>query len=310
LILVGSVAVAFLLIGLAVVFNAALFAGTTTDGATVTTGTGEVGTFNDEVRRDTRSVVIYANHDVVYTSNASLDATVRGEYRNYSGLLGESYAENTGAFVNVSYVDTERRGRRLVQSGEGNFTDDGTSGGTADWEPLRQESRMGWFVLNLNATATSAAGFGSGDAFELTVENATDSVSYRFRRNDSANQEAAAVDIEAPAGSGRRVTCLASDRRVLVDVLGGRSLGGSCEFNGTRRLSPPYTEVRFENGDAAVGKYSLVVNRSVTASTFDCPAPGPCNTTVVWAATVETTYRTERVEYTNTQNVTVYDPDR
>jgi hypothetical protein len=95
-----------------------------------------------------------------------------------------------------------------------------------------------------------------------------------------------------------------------------------CSFvPGIAQLDGPYT-VRFENPDNAVGGFSVVTDVDPLATwdagvtdpnslpACDDPAAGPgdpCNTYAVWNATVTTEYYTDRLSYSNTQNVTVYE---
>lgn len=308
ILLVGAVAIAFVLLGLVAVYNAQL----TTSGPTAagSTNVAEAAELNREARRNVRAVTVRVNHrEPYYGSPAALNDAVGRAVGNYSRLLERTYVGSSGAVVNVTYDGAARMGTRTVQSDNMKLTD---HTGAPDWEPIDRSERreIGWFVLNLNATRLDDT-----TPFVITVYNGTGpspaTTTYEFTRNTTGSSVVNVAVTNSPPGVGTpSTTCNAAANRSLLDLKQGISYTSNCTFTpGTAALEGPYA-VEFENGDEAVGKFALVTNSTRADrpnGLGDCPAAGePCNTYAVWNATLSTRYESGTVSYSNTQNVTVY----
>ena len=315
LMLIGAVALAFVIIGLVVVVNTALVGGGT-GGVAPAAESSEAAEFNDQVRRDLRETTIRVNQARVYDDRSDLTTAMEANVSAYSGLLAESYATGEPTSVSVEYNYAERNGTRVVQAEDGNFTQTGTTTPPVTWTPVQSASdpqAIDWLVLNLDARNVSAS-----QPFELVITDSdNDKGRISIQRNTSPGQQVLAVDVQADfqgtANDTATVTCSASNGRVLLDVLDGTSLGRDCTFNSTGPLDGPYKKVTFQNGDRAAGKWSLVTD-DPSNTLADCGPPTPlgepCNTPVVLEANVTTTYTTDGLRYENTQNVTIYNESR
>jgi hypothetical protein len=315
LMLIGAVAIAFVIIGLVVVVNTALVGGGTS-GVAPAAESSEAVEFNDQVRRDLRETTIRVNQAAVYDDRNDLTTAMEENVSTYSGLVAESYATGGPTSVSVEYNYAERNGTRVVQAEDGSFTRTGSPTPGTDWRPLQavgSPEPVTWLVLNLDAQNVSDSA-----PFEVVVTDENgDEARIFVERNSSPGRQVLAVDIRTDLpgtdDDTDTVTCSASNGRVLLDLLDGSSLGRDCSFNTTGPLDGPYREVEFRNGDRAAGKWSLVTD-DPSNTLADCGSLAslgePCNTPVVLEANVTTTYATEGLRYENTQNVTIYNESR
>jgi hypothetical protein len=304
--LVGAIAVAFVVLGLATVYTAQLTARPATTGS-VSDQAAEATELNREARRNVRAIAVRENHDEpYYLDRAAVDDSIRRGTTNYSRLMAETYGGERGAVVNVSYDGTSRWGTRTVQ-----YDDDVLRDGVGNptWRPVDGEAAIGWFVFNFNLTAME-----KGDEFVVRVENGTGvdppETTYTFSRNATGRTILTVeVDSETGAASLGRGTCNPIGNRSLIDLTSGDSFTSNCEFGpGIDRLEGPYT-VQFEQGTNAVGRFSVVTDAGTPSNGLPkCPATeDPCNTPAAWTVTLTTRYESGELSYENTQNVTVYE---
>jgi hypothetical protein len=310
LILVGSLTLAFVIISLAVVFNGMAFAESlSTDRNSELLSDAE--RFDRSAADGSRDLVLYVNHAEVHDDKTALNTSVETNLTTYSDLRAESHVASRPGYVRVRYHGVERFGTRVVQTTDGNLTDDGTASGASEWEPVDSTRDLGWFVINFDAPNVSATT--GGDRFNITLTDSNGDAGTLFvSRNTSTGSDAATLDVETDlpgtANDTSRQACAPSQDRLLLDLRAGQAFGGYCEFNLTGPLSPPY-EVSVANGDEAAGKYTVVVGGDSSPNTFaagSCPASGPCNAWVVWTANVSTVYESRDVRHAHTRNVTVY----
>ncbi|MFD1634607.1 hypothetical protein ACOZ4L_02605 [Haloplanus ruber] len=304
--LIGAIAIAFIVLGLVAVYSAQLTARPATTGS-VGDSTAEATELNREARRNARAITIRVNHDQpYYASRAALNASVDDAVANYSGLMAETYAGSRGAAATVRYDGAARMGTRTVRHS------DGPMGGASPWHPVDQPSDLGWFVFNFNLSAMD-----KGESFVVRVENGTGAdppdTTYTFTRNTTGSSVLSVeVDSETGATILGRGTCNPVGNRSVIDLTTGESFTSSCAFGpGIDRLTGPYT-VTFEQGDNAVGKFGIVTDTRPTNwgalnARPDCTGgTEPCNTYAAWNVTITTGYESGALSYENTQNVTVY----
>jgi hypothetical protein len=328
--LVGAVALAFVILGLTAVYTAQLSARPASTG-TAGVDAGNAEEFNRESRRQVRVLAVRANHaEPYYASETAVNDSVDDAVGNYSALVSETYAGRSGTVVAVTYtgVAADGYGTRTVTRGNETSFEDPANPGT-DWAPVDRRADVGWFVLSFNVTAMP-----EGQPFRVVVENGTAAdlnpdtgpnerrTVYTFTRN-STGESVLTIDVDLPGTPAEvSTTCNPTGQRSLVDLKSASVPTSGCSFvPGIAQLDGPYT-VRFENPDNAVGGFSVVTDVDPLATwdagvtdpnslpACDDPAAGPgdpCNTYAVWNATVTTEYYTDRLSYSNTQNVTVYE---
>jgi hypothetical protein len=305
--LVGAVAIAVVVLGLAAVYTAQLTARPAATGS-VSHQPSEAMELNQEVRRNARIITVRQNHrQSYYASRSALNESISDSVANYSELMAETYAGQRGVAVNASYDGPVRVGTRVVQYTDGPMTD----GGTIVWKPVEAGADVGWFVFNFNVTEMDR-----GESFDIRVTNGTGAdppvTTYTFTRNETGTSVlSVAVDSETGIGTLGQGTCNPSGNRSLIDLTTGDSFTSDCSFGpGIDDLDGPYT-VEFVDGDHAFGQFSIVTdtretNRGGLNDLGPCPTSGPCNTYAAWNVTVTTQYQSGELSYTNTQNVTVY----
>lgn len=309
ILLVGALALAFVVLSLTAVYTAQL-SGRPASAGTAGVDAGNAEEFNREARRNARVIAVRKNHESLHLSPSAANASVVAGTRNYSQLVGETYAGRSGTVTEVTYVGTETGGTRTVSRNASFENPDAPT--PTDWSPVEDRSRVGWVVFNFNLTAMNE----TTDPFEMVVEsnNGTETT-YTFARNETGNS---VIDIDVASNATnttRSVTCNPLGSRSVVNVRRGVTFTGGCEFGPSLgEVEGPHI-IKFRNADEAVGAFSVVTNRSAPSSSLsDCTAADvaadsfePCDTHVVWNATVRTGYYTDRLSYTNEQNVTVYE---
>lgn len=303
LLLVGAIAIGIVLIGLTTILNSAVFTENIAGGSPVEV-TGDVEEFDREAVGTTRSVVLRVNHESVYRNGetSELNAHASGNVSSYSSILSESYADTGSVYVNITYEDTEKVGTRIVQDDDDDLA---RNPGQPTWSPLSgpPDARIGWFVMNVDVENVSQT---DPVHVELTDTDGTE-LNVSMRRTIDGKLS---VNSSVGGGNVSDVTCEPQNGRVLLDVLGGTSYDGSCSFNSTEYLDPPYSELRFVNGDDWQGKYDIVLNDSASVSGMpSCAAipQDPCEGIAIWSVTFSTHYQSESVAYNKTHTVSVYD---
>jgi hypothetical protein len=303
--LVGALALAFILIGLAVVFNAVTYTGQTSvpeAGSSV----NDASQFDFEARRGARELVLRVNHASPYNSESELTQNVAANVSNYSAVMGATYSGH-GAAVNVSFESaTSDYGKRIVQSEEMNFTDTGLPSGSSTWVPVSGAERLGWVVVNVNASTLAKT---PGNAYTINVSNS----SGEYIRYHIYQSSGAAVNVSVDSSfvsTGGPYQYNATRGHVVVNLLEGTSpMNRSSQMRSPiRRLNDPDT-VEFSNGDAGKGQYSIVVpDSSASYGVPDCSSVsvGPCYTPALWNVTVKTHYESPTVNVTHNQTITVY----
>ena len=212
------------------------------------------------------------------------------------------------------------------------FVDSSASPNATDWRPVNNVSRVGWFVINFNLTAMERA---PGQPFRVTVNRTNGTApdvrtTYEFRRNASGSSVVSINVTTTGPENATDVICNPRGERSVVNLKHGVTFTGGCEFGPSlaeQRDHGPIRYVQFNNTGAATpgqqprtaGAFSIVTNQTNASATnwganglaacsaLATGAAEPCNTHVVWNATVRTGFYTDRVSYTNTQNVTVYE---
>jgi len=299
--LVGAVAIAFVIVGLAVLFNAVTYTGQTTV-PEAGSSLDDASQFDFEARRGARELVLRVNHDGVYGAKPPLASDVAANVSDYSAVLGARYSGH-GAAVNVTFDNaTSEYGRRIVQAQARSFTDDT---GTNNWQLVDESDSVGWFALTVNGTNVAE---NSANAFAINVSNDTgEYVEYRIYGKGGGVVN---VSVDTSVGSGGGVYQFNTTRgHVVFDLIDGTSpMNLSARMPSIRRLDGTYT-VTFRNGDRASGLYSIVVpsDDRINGSIAACStSSNPCHGPAIWNVTVTTHYRSPTVNVTHNQTIPVY----
>jgi len=304
LILIGAIAIAVVIVGLAVVTNSLLV--TQTSGSTdAALQSNNADQFDFQSRADLQSLFLRMNHRHRNLSASELATVVDRNATVYSRLLSESSVASGGETVNVTYDnDSSAFGDRLVQANDAPMTD---SDGSASWRPISSVNTraIGWFTMNVNVDATSE------EPTQVIVENGTgETITYEISKSGSD----VLVESDVSTGGSSSVVCSPSRDRVLLDFEAGESATGDCEFDSITAIEGPVF-LDIEDGDALVTKYELVADDTLTspADYEPCLAGGtpadaaePCTAPAVWTANVSVQFTGSQVSYTNQYNVSVY----
>lgn len=298
MILLGALALAVIIVAVTVVVNS--LAATRTAGPTQSSPQiDEAREFAFESRKGSRSLVLRLNHRHRNVTASQLGDAVTDNVTVYGGLLAESYASSHAEYVNLTYHnDSSAFGYRTIQDADASLSSDPIP-------PTGEESRLGWFSLNVNVSATSQ------DPAIVRVRNDTTGYRVRYRINRTGN---GTLNVTSYVREGGTITgtatgiCDPSRNRVLLDFVSGTSFSADCRFNGTEAIEGPYT-VEFVDGDNLVGKYELAYNDSVSSDP-DCDSSvdrtSPCTAPVVWTANVSAQFDSSEMNFTNRYNVSVY----
>ncbi len=296
LILIGSIAIAVVLIGLTIILNSVIFTENVSQSDAIEVS-GDVDEFLTETRRTTQDLALRVNHAEEYTSLSRLNSNLNQNFTNYSRVLGEAQADTGSLYVNISYEGEQTVGRRVVQSADDNFTKNGSD----DWALDSGGSKyVGWFAMNVDVDNVSES-----DHYKLRITNTSGTtLAITLRRSVSGDL---LVNSTIDGGHVSNATCLTSNSRVFLDIIGGTALTSDCSFNSTSHLEQPYSDIEFVNGSKAYGKYSVVVNDESGLNVADCPdSTEPCKAPAIWEGTVSAIYETGTISYESIQDVNIY----
>lgn len=295
LILIGSLAIAVVLIGLTILLNSVIFTENVAESDAIQV-TGDVDEFLTETRHSTQDLALRVNHAQEYDSLSQLEGNMQRNFTNYSRVLGETHADTGSVYVNVTYDGAPSVGRRVAQTSDGEFEKNGSD----TWSVYGAGSKyVGWFAMNVDVDNVSES-----QHFALRVTNESGSTLAITMKQSGGDL---LVNSTIDGNHVSNTSCVPADTRVYVDVLGGQALTGSCSFNTTDFLAQPYTDIRFVNGSAAYGQYAIVVNNDDNLEVASCPvADEPCQAPAIWEATISMKYETGDVAYHSTQDVNIY----
>lgn len=344
LIVVGSILIAVVVLGVAVILNSVVVTGNTQAGA------GEqlvdAREVDYETRTSVRSILLRLNHpstfsEIQSTTPTALEQDARQNVEDRFGpAFARSYASSGPTSVDVRYRSTTL-GSRVVQAEDARLFSDGPGNpslGASDaerpnWSPAVDQRQVGWFTLNIDVSESRTA---------YLDDNGNKGTPFVVRFRDSTGDYRLRVDVEPVVVDGdltvevrsefvngpsattelSTVRCDPENGRVLLDFVEGESAAGDCSFHGLEDLDvnpddPNAVDVSFSNGDNLVGKYEFVTENAptlrsggTTASYRDCEGGGvadsPCESPVVWEAGVGVSLRNSDADYANEFTVEVY----
>lgn len=285
LILIGALTVALLVVGVTVTINTVLFVeNTATDeGAVVVNQAAEV---TSELRRAVQSTTLHVNHQSRDHTFPQLTDYTKSNVSKLESVMSQQYLQSRSLSVNVS-IEDPTEGTRVVQTADSDFTENPISSGSP---------RIGWFVMNLNATEDT------GGSFKTVVSNGSEDVTVTITRENASAYE---VESTVSSGGSAKTTCRTRGNRLVLDVHRGQSPTDlACQFNGTGEVQNAST-VEFTDGGNAFGKYSIVTADSSVSLPWSCGSK-PCTTPAIWSVQFETTVAGSEFVQRSDHNVTVY----
>lgn len=273
LILIGSIAIALILVGLVLVVNTALFTEVVgSEGTVETTKEGGVAT------QELEDAVSAVAHDATIDETTStVDYVVEDELRP---VLANSSVDSRGAFVNVTYLGSPVDGTYVHQNTPDEFDD--------DFDPDGSSVDVGHFVLVIE----------DADDMEIDVEGTggttetldIDAFSNSVELSD-ANSSSACSGFEATDGT------------VRIDLYNGRVYEApGCTFDLFGPPEAPYDHIETNNGGDVEGTFQLVTDHDnpLTYDRYDADQ-------AIWSYDFAYEYDTGEVTVEGEREVNVYD---
>jgi len=290
LVLVGSIAVAFIIIGLVVVFNTVLFTESFASRGSVEE-VEEVGEFKQQVTDEVPELIEKVEND---TEGGGLASNVnRNVSVTYSRLLAETYAESGPIYVDVEFDTDNSTFQTRVVHDSGDFTANDTTG---DWEPVNTPRKVTDFSTEVNIDSLQQS---SGDEFAVILTgNSGDSEFIGFV-NDSGEL------VLTDDSGNERCTVDTAEETPIVNLSTGTTPNASCSFDALDDLDAPHT-VEFRNPDQVLGTYTFLASGHGLANRTAYTADSSPNADEFLAeANLDLTYETGRVSYEGNRTVTV-----
>ncbi|WP_162991575.1 DUF7261 family protein [Halostella salina] len=293
LVLVGSIAIAFIVLGLVVVFNTVLF----TESIATRGPVSEVEDADEFQRQVTDEVpeLIRAVENGTDGNTEFVGDVDENVSTTYSRLLAETYAETGPTYVDVEFDEGESRfGTHVVQDSGAEYS----SKEGSDWTAVDSYDVQN-FTMEVSMSEVSTA----GTDFALVLSDGGSPTRVEMWKDGSGELVVNQTD------DGMDPTCSVSGGGTIrMNVSTGTVDGTPC-FDGLDTLSAPY-EIDFENGDQAGGDYSFSVPKRMSSSDLD-PYHGrdgsssPYAVYYVHEANLDLTYESGGVSYESNQTVTV-----
>lgn len=301
IVLVGAVAMAFIIVGLVVVANTVLY--TESVGAEGSLGSAdETAEFQGIARDSTASVVYRVNENGRFSSKSDLNTSVGENVTALSNLLAAEYGQEYGLFVDVeTNLSNSEYGARVEQDTAGSFDNSGNT-----WSLVDGPTTVAEFEASFDVSQMSEPGL-LNDVFYVEISGASGSTQYVAFTNQSGN-----LSINSTSGSlsdlgdFTRDCTVSTGDRVLVDLSNGSVPGTDCTFPGLDAVEGPY-EIEFNNGDDAFGTYSFAAADEGLATDATYTGGGqPYSSYILWTVGIDVTYEGPEVSYELSREVPIY----
>ena len=314
LVLVGSVAIAFIIISLVVVFNTVLFTNNLAARGSVEE-VEDASTFQQQVEREVPELVRHVENGT--DSNGALGGNVDDNVTvAYSELLAESYADTSPKYADVEFnASSTVDGTRVVHDDGGQFRN-ATSDTT--WDPIDSDDprNVSGFEAEINVSSDELldlTGGLSGDNFTVVIESegatGEDPVYIGF-----VSEGDTLIINQSRTGAIEQNLCVIdstdySGNHATVNITNGSSPDDpSCQFDSTNVLTGPYS-IRFENGQNVAGNYTFLVNGTIDAAANSNyngrNGADPYANHVILEAGVDLYFESRTVTYESNQTVTI-----
>mgnify|MGYP000153299187 CR=1 FL=1 len=309
IVLVGAVAMAFIIVGLVVVANTVLYSESVGSEGSLSSA-DETAEFQGIARDSAASTVYRVNERNDFSTNGAgqdaLDDAVRNNIVNLSNLLATEYGQEYGVFVDIEPdLANSEYGARIEQDTETFFNNSDGAGDT--WNPVDSSTTVAEFEASFNVSEMSPPSLLS-DPFRMRLEGSGGDVRFLTFYNQSGDLAIDSANSRISLGSITPDCTVSTGEFVLVDISNGSVPGTDCTFDSLDSLEGPYT-VEFEDGDAAVGTYSFVVeNYAVGDQSKYANAGGgqPYSSTVYWSIAADITYEGTEVGYELSRDIPIY----
>lgn len=320
LILVGAVAIAFILLGIVVVFNSVLYTQAIASSDTVESSADASAT-ELELERGSARVTRSVNRDTADDSNLEdrLLHEEDGTLWAYTDRYVKTKAETrpTVVDVNESRANVTGWGRLVHQQSDGEFTpsDDNDDGDDDDeWYVFGNESdpsperELGRLTLTIDVgSLDDGDDDDEDDGLVVTLEEMSGDNEITFESDD--DEENLSVDFDGEDSDAACEIEPRADNKVQVDLVAGtawaETVGPDCDeaLDLTNGLGGNYTALTFESDDGARGTYEVVVS---AANESDAEDTDGDSRPAIWSFEYEYHYDSAQVSYTRLIEVDVY----
>ncbi|NHN49588.1 hypothetical protein G9464_18625 [Halostella sp. JP-L12] len=301
LVLVGSVAIAFIILSLVVVFNTVLFTNNLAARGAVEE-VEDASEFQQQVDRELPELVKHVENGT--DSNDKVVENVDENVTVYGDLLAESYADTSPQYVDVRFNKSSTvNGTRVVQEDGGTFV---SADSDTDWHPVEDSDprNVSDFIINVdtgpdyssavsyfNITLRSEGGSEQDITLEMYTTGSNELVLNQYQ------------------GNTLEKSCTESDPSgvVSVNVTNGSINGDGCTFDSMEQLTAPYS-VSYDDSDKIEGNYSFIVNGTDYDGRSDYNTRNgddPYANVILLEAGVDLDFESRSVTYESNQTVTV-----
>ena len=300
LVLVGSVAIAFIIVSLVVVFNTVLFTNNLAARGSVEKVEDASG-FQQQVERELPELIRHVENGTDSNSDlaGNVDDNVTGAY---SELLAESYADTSPKYADVEFNATSTvNGTRVVQEDIGAFD---SADSDSAWDPVDDPRNISDFIIHID---TGPDYSGEVNHFNLTlgIEGGPEQDIILEMYTTGADE----LVVNQYQGTTLENSCTKdpSSGIATLNVMNGSVNGDDC-INSLDQLTAPYS-VSYDYADKIDGNYSFVVNGTGYDTRSDYNgrnnADDPYANNVVLEAGVDLYFESRTVTYESNQTVTV-----
>jgi len=279
LILIGSIAIAFIIIGLVVVFNTVLYTNNlSSQGAT--DEVGDMGEFKQQVMDETPELAQRVAYSVNSSDHDELHSRVGENVSAYSELVAESYADTGPQYVSVDFEsENTTNATRVIHKNESqNFS---SSEGVIVTDRELKDFRM-------NLTVDELSGPGS-DNFTMLLEGGSGSVVELDIGHDGTGD----TIVVNQTGVGEN-ECRVSTSEAHINVTNGNI--SDCSFNSIDELDGPY-DIDFQNGGDAKGRYTFMVTGERPSTVNQVGDGSPYSVALIWEIGLEVQFESSNLNY-------------
>ena len=307
LLLVGGLVIAVGLVGLAIVLNSGIYTHNLASRADPTAS--EAAGHAVVVRDSTAGLVEFAVRHHPDDTSAQVQNVTPG-VENVSKLHARGSAGR--AVLTNATVATTFNGTTVNQTGDRTFTDGSSD---PDWRVATDAHGVRAFRMNvtrgdLNDQSGLAFGLFSSDTFNVSFQPASGDTWNVSVYRDSGDGTTRVTVTNATSGRSFGPCTDATGTRTEIDLAGATVAGEHCgALERLGDLSRPF-DVVFDNGDSAVGSYSLVVNTTLVDPDLGDPGDsGPSELETLYSVRLDLQFRSQRVDYATEITVAPGEPD-
>jgi hypothetical protein len=301
LLLIGAVAIALLIFGLAIVLNSVLYTSTVSPQA-ASDGTANAEMYRDAVERDVGGLM----RSLANGSDYVAEDRFRSNLTDYEARLAESAAASGPGTVSIEYDSGGSvTGARVRQTSQADFD---SASGAEDWVVADRVSSLDSFNITVEKLPQTTSG--KSREFQIRAEETSGSDIWQLNVYYDKTMGSGEVVFESFDGVSTSTICAfsASNRNAVtldIDLPAGTVDGRpACSFNFAQGVSGDY-RLEFERigpggSDDTEGTYEGVIQGSVPASNFNSPTTDPYLERTIYNATVDVTYVSDAISYETT----------